>query len=138
MTIHAAKGKEFPVVMLPKLDRGGQTDSEPFIDDTFGIGFSPLKPDDGYRKTEPSIIAHMKKTITRKRGCRKETVVLRRYNTRRRPAYFIRNTLRQGEPQQMLKWLDTHLGICDREERFTQSAFQTQRVTTTRRQYFHG
>ena len=74
MTIHAAKGLQFPVVILPRLDRGGQTDREPFIDEVFGIGFSLLKPDEGYRKTEPAIVPHMKnrsgeKEIAEKNGC---------------------------------------------------------------------
>ena len=116
MTIHAAKGKEFPVVMLPKLDRGGQTDSEPFIDDTFGIGFSPLKPDDGYRKTEPSIIAHMKKRSREKEVAEKKRLFYVG-TTRAEDRLILSGTLSdKGEPQQMLKWLDTHLGICDRED----------------------
>ena len=43
MTIHSAKGKQFPVVILPSLNRQGQYSREPFIDDEFGIGFSPRK-----------------------------------------------------------------------------------------------
>ena len=115
MTIHAAKGKEFPIVILPCLNRKGQTDSEPFIDEAFGIGFSPLKPDDGYRKTEPEIIAHMKNQSSEKETAEKKRL-LYVGATRAEDRLILSGTLSEkGEAQQMLKWLDTHLGICSGE-----------------------
>ena len=38
MTIHAAKGLEFPVVIVPDLQRKFQFDEEPFLDASLGIG----------------------------------------------------------------------------------------------------
>ena len=111
MTIHAAKGKEFPVVILTRLDRAGQTDTEPFIDETLGIGFSPLKPDDGYRKTEPSIITHMKNRSREKEVAEKKRLFYVG-TTRAEDRLILSGTLPDnGKPQQMLGWLDTHLGI---------------------------
>ena len=111
MTIHAAKGKEFPVVILTRLDRAGQTDTEPFIDETLGIGFSPLKPDDGYRKTEPSIITHMKNRSREKEVAEKKRLFYVG-TTRAEDRLILSGTLPgNGKPQQMLGWLDTHLGI---------------------------
>ena len=111
MTIHAAKGLQFPIVILPRLDRGAQIDREPFIDETLGIGFSPLKPDDGYRKTEPEIVAHIKN-----RGSAKETAEKKRLfyvgATRAQDRLILSGTLSaNGKPQQMLEWLYTHLNI---------------------------
>ena len=111
MTIHAAKGKEFPIVMLPCLNRRGRTDSEPFIDETLGIGFRPLKPDEGYRKTEPEIIVHIKN-----RSSEKETAENKRIfyvgATRACDRLILSGTLSdKGEAQQMLGWLHTYLGI---------------------------
>ena len=115
MTIHAAKGKEFPIVILPCLNRKGQTDSEPFIDETLGIGFSPLKPNDGYRKTEPSIIAHMKNRSSEKEIAEKKRLFYVG-TTRAEDRLILSGTLSEkGEAQQMLKWLDIHLGICNQE-----------------------
>ena len=116
MTIHAAKGKEFPVVMLPRLDRGGQTDREPFIDEALGIGFSPLKPDEGYRKTEPEIIAHMKNRSNEKEIAEKKRLFYVGA-TRAQDRLILSGTLSdRGKPQQMLEWLHTHLGISEEDD----------------------
>ncbi|RKU06868.1 hypothetical protein C6503_25255 [Candidatus Poribacteria bacterium] len=115
MTIHAAKGKEFPIIILPCLNRKGQTDSEPFINEALGIGFSPLKPDDGYRKTEPSIIAHMKNRSREKEVAEKKRLFYVG-TTRAKDRLILSGTLSEkGEAQEMLKWLDTYLGICGGE-----------------------
>jgi len=124
MTIHAAKGKEFPVVILPCLNRKGQTDSEPFIDEALGIGFSPLQPDDGYRKTEPSIIAHMKNRSREKESAEKKRLFYVG-TTRAKDLLILSGTLSdKGEAQEMLKWLDTHLGICGGEDDLSSLPFK--------------
>jgi ATP-dependent helicase/nuclease subunit A len=41
MTIHAAKGLEFPVVIVPGLQRKFQFDDEPFSDASLGVGLLP-------------------------------------------------------------------------------------------------
>ena len=116
MTIHAAKGLQFPIVILPRLDRGAQTDREPFIDEAFGIGFRPLKPKDGYRKTEPEVV-----TLMKNRSNEKETAEKKRLfyvgTTRAKDRLILSGTLSSsGKPQQMLEWLYKHLNI-DEEER---------------------
>ena len=124
MTIHAAKGKEFPIVILPCLNRKGQTDSEPFIDEAFGVGFSPLKPDDGYRKTEPEIIAHMKNQSSEKETAERKRL-LYVGTTRAEDRLILSGTLSEkGEAQQMLKWLNTHLGICSGKDDLSSLPFK--------------
>ncbi|MDE0299960.1 MAG: UvrD-helicase domain-containing protein [Candidatus Poribacteria bacterium] len=60
MTVHGAKGLEFPVVILPYLNRKFKFDPEPIIDDEIGIGFSPANPDKNYEDSLPSISGAMK------------------------------------------------------------------------------
>ena len=107
MTIHAAKGKQFPIVILPRLDRKGQTDMEPFIDEALGIGFSPLNPDNDYKKTEPEIVTHMKN-----RADEKEIAENKRLfyvgTTRACDRLILSGTLPAAN---MLGWLHKHLDI---------------------------
>ena len=116
MTIHAAKGLQFPVVILPCLDRGGQSDREPFIDEIFGIGFSPLNPDKDYKKTEPWIVSHMKDRSREKENAEKKRLFYVGA-TRARDRLILSGTLSDtGKPRQMLEWLHRHLGIGEEDD----------------------
>ena len=92
MTIHAAKGLEFPVVILPNLDRRGtRYDQEPFVDDQLGIGFSPADPEKNYTQSNPGATQMMKERISNKKGSRGTTTFLRGDNPCSRSADSIRN-----------------------------------------------
>ena len=111
MTIHASKGKQFPVVILPRLDRGAQSDREPFIDETLGIGFSPLKPNEDYKKTEPTIVLHMKNR-SRDKDIAEKKRLFYVGATRACDRLILSGTLSdKGKPQQMLEWLHECFGI---------------------------
>ncbi len=113
MTIHAAKGLQFPVVILPCLDRGGQSSREPFVDEALGIGFSPLNPEKDYRKTEPRIVSHMKDRSREKEDAEKKRLFYVG-TTRARDRLILSGTLSdRGKPRQMLEWLHEHLHIGD-------------------------
>ena len=112
MTIHAAKGLQFPIVILPRLDRGAQTDREPFIDEVFGIGLSPLNPDKDYKKTEPEIVTHMKNRANEKENAEKKRLFYVG-TTRARDRLILSGTV---PAMNMLGWLYKHLDI-DEEDR---------------------
>ncbi len=112
MTIHAAKGKQFPIVILPRLDRKGQTDMAPFIDETFGIGFSPLNPDKDYKKTEPEIVTHIKDRANEKEIAEKKRLFYVG-TTRACDRLILSGTLPAAN---MFDWLYKYLNI-DEEDR---------------------
>ncbi len=107
MTVHAAKGLQFPVVILPRLDRKGRTDTEPFIDELLGIGFSPLKPDEGYRKTQPDILTHIKDRASAKEDAEKKRL-LYVGTTRACDRLILSGTVPE---RNMLGWLHENLGL---------------------------
>jgi ATP-dependent helicase/nuclease subunit A len=47
MTIHAAKGLEFPVVIVPNLDKESPAESLPYLDSALGIALPNIKNEDG-------------------------------------------------------------------------------------------
>ena len=114
MTIHSAKGKQFPVVILPSLDRTGKYVTEPYIDESLGIGFSPLNPDDSYTKTEPEIINLMKDRANAKDEAEKKRLFYVGA-TRAEDRLILSGSLYKSgddeKPQNKLKWLYEHLGI---------------------------
>ena len=115
MTIHAAKGKQFPIVILPCLDRKGRPDTEPFIDEALGIGFCPLKPSEGYRKTEPEIVTFMKNRANAKRVAEKKRLFYVGA-TRAEDRLILSGTLsNKGKADQILEWLHTHLDISEKD-----------------------
>jgi len=114
MTIHSAKGKQFPIVILPSLDRTGKYVTEPYIDESLGIGFSPLNPDDNYTKTEPEIINLMKDRANAKDEAEKKRLFYVGA-TRAEDRLILSGSLYKSgddeKPRNKLKWLYEHLGI---------------------------
>ena len=116
MTIHAAKGLQFPVVILPNLDRSGQRDMEPFIDDRFGIGFKPLRPEKEYVKTEPEIIIQMKDRSNEKANAEKKRLFYVG-TTRAQDRLILSGTLTdKGKSKEILEWLYKHLDLNAEED----------------------
>ncbi len=115
MTIHAAKGLQFPVVILPCLDRGAEMAREPFIDETLGIGFSPLNPINNYKKTEPRIVDYMKNRASQKEYAEKKRLFYVGA-TRAQDRLILSGSLSDtGKPRNILEWLYKHLGIGDED-----------------------
>jgi ATP-dependent helicase/nuclease subunit A len=57
MTVHAAKGLEFPVVILPYLSRNLNYDKEPFLHDELGIAFSV--PEGSGKRTAAPLVSFL-------------------------------------------------------------------------------
>ncbi len=116
MTIHSAKGKQFPIVILPCLNRRGKYVTEPFIDEKLGIGFGPLKPNEGYAKTEPEIVSLMKDSASAKDEAEKKRLFYVGA-TRAEDRLILSGSLNDyNKPDNMLKWLFEHLGISKEDD----------------------
>ena len=116
MTVHSAKGKEFPVVILPCLHRGGARTTEPFIDEDVGIGFTPLKPDEDYEKSEPEILDLMKDRVKQKDEAEKKRLFYVAA-TRAEDRLVLSGSLNTyGKTAYLLDWLYEHLGISLEDE----------------------
>ena len=115
MTIHAAKGLEFPVVILPNLDRRAtRYDQEPFIDDRLGIGFKPANPDKNYEQSEPGATRLMRERVTNKRVAEEQRLFYVA-TTRARDRLILSGTLSdKGEAKGWLGWLFDVLEISGR------------------------
>ena len=112
MTIHAAKGLEFPVVILPNLDRRAtRYDQEPLIDDRLGIGFRPANPDKNYEQSNPGATHLMRERVNNKRTAEEQRLFYVA-TTRARDRLILSGTLTEkGEARDWLGWLFDALEI---------------------------
>ncbi len=63
MTIHSAKGLEFPVVFIPFCHSGFSYDSQPFFDNEVGLGFEILNEGDSADLIQPLTYLYLKHKI---------------------------------------------------------------------------
>ena len=96
MTVHAAKGLEFPVVILPHMNRKFNYDREPFIDDRLGIGFNPDDPCNNYEQSEPTMTQLMNNRARDKTYAEQKRLFYVAA-TRARDRLILSATLRQSE-----------------------------------------
>ena len=113
MTVHAAKGLEFPVVLLPNLDRRFRYDSEPFIDDRLGIGFRPANPEKSYEQSDPGATQMMRERAKNKTEAEEQRLFYVA-TTRARDHLILSGTAdKKGNAPCWLNWLLDALGISE-------------------------
>ena len=127
MTIHAAKGLEFPVVILPNLDRrAARYDQEPFIDDLLGIGFRPANPAKNYEQGDPGATQLMRERARDKRAAEEQRLFYVA-TTRARDRLILSGSLDdKGRARDWLGWLFDALDITKIP---TEEEFLTRRTT---------
>ncbi len=113
MTVHAAKGLEFPVVILPNLDQRFRYDREPFIDDRLGLGFRPANPEKNYEQSDPGATRLMNERA-RNRTEAEEQRLFYVATTRARDRLILSGTAEKiGNAPCWLKWLLNALEISE-------------------------
>lgn len=100
MTMHAAKGLEFPVVILPSLDRAFRYDAEPFLDDRHGMAFTPSIEE----KKQSAPITEFLKRRTRAKAVAEEKRVFYVACTRARDMLILSGKP-PGSANSYMKWL---------------------------------
>ena len=86
MTIHAAKGLEFPVVAVPFLHRSFRFDTQPFVDEHLGIGVS-FEDQESRKVAVP--VALMIREVARRRSVAEEKRIAYVALTRGRDALLL-------------------------------------------------
>ncbi|MGB2960331.1 MAG: PD-(D/E)XK nuclease family protein, partial [Bacteroidota bacterium] len=110
LTIHAAKGLEFPVVFLPYLHRRLRHDQDPFLDDRLGIGFSYRESEGGENEGVPLTL--LLKEESRERTIAEEKRVFYVGATRARDLLVLSgDPVPMDSPANRMGWLMEALGV---------------------------
>lgn len=112
MTIHSSKGLEFPVVIVPALEREFRFDSEPFLDRELGVGFKPYAEDSG----EEIPIRSFVKRRERQKTVAEERRIFYVACTRARDMLIL-SGVKSNSPRSYMNWLLEGLGIKEEENR---------------------
>ncbi len=105
MTIHAAKGLEFPVVFLPFSHRKFRYDSSPYLDSELGIGYKVRDSLDLNKELDPPFYLYLRRA-SRQRIEEEEKRIFYVGCTRARDALIISGKMKSGaEYPSHLKWV---------------------------------
>ncbi|MDW8109836.1 MAG: UvrD-helicase domain-containing protein [Candidatus Kryptonium sp.] len=128
MTIHAAKGLEFPVVVLPFLGKKVTPKSNESynIDIDYGIGLGIKYEINGEGKEKNLPIDAVHELIKRHRTIAEEKRVLYVAMTRARDMLILSGTCSKHDTETYLNWILKALEVEDKIDRISTAQFQTE------------
>ncbi|HTK82538.1 MAG TPA: UvrD-helicase domain-containing protein [Bacteroidota bacterium] len=108
MTIHSAKGLEFPVVVLPFLHKKFQYDKPPFIDADAGIGLS-MDAGEEDEECAPAFSSYLKRR-SRERTEEEEKRIFYVACTRARDVIILSGVSQTSSQLSYMRWIQETLG----------------------------
>ncbi|HEY9188950.1 MAG TPA: UvrD-helicase domain-containing protein [Ignavibacteria bacterium] len=105
MTIHSAKGLEFPVVFLPYIHQDFKPDNEPYFLNDFGVGFSLPNVNNYDSNFDNTIVTTYIKTINKIKSEEEEKRVLYVALTRAHNMLFISGKYLSSNRRNYLTWI---------------------------------
>jgi len=106
MTIHSAKGLEFPIVFLPYIHQDFKSDTEPFYLKDFGVGFSIPDANNYDSNFADTIVTTYIETINKIKSEEEEKRVLYVALTRAHNMLFISGKYSPRKRRNYLSWIE--------------------------------
>ncbi|MBN1902632.1 UvrD-helicase domain-containing protein [Candidatus Sumerlaeota bacterium] len=112
MTIHKAKGLEFPVVILPGLSSSLKTSSAPFlVDESHGLAVKIADPESDFESTETCLFSALKELDARKRICEEKRLFYVGATRAEKILILSCSTPGKNIPETRQSWLDDVFGL---------------------------
>jgi ATP-dependent helicase/nuclease subunit A len=113
LTVHAAKGLEFPVVIVSSLERTFLAERQPFLDETFGVGFDHSPRDD---EAGPTPLTAFLGLEARARSMAEEKRIFYVACTRARDCLILSGRRTGSMSASWLRWLEAALQLPSAED----------------------
>ncbi|MCK9632594.1 MAG: UvrD-helicase domain-containing protein [Methanoregula sp.] len=118
MTVHAAKGLEFPIVFVPDMGNGFREKFPPIMigDNPLMVGVKVPNPDDNYEMTESAVLLTLREQQRQKERAERKRLLYVAL-TRARDHLFMSGTMPEGVglsydlARSRIEWIFTALGV---------------------------